>query len=100
MTRKQKPRNPLTELLATAQEDSIFYRQQALKVWWDTWIAEVEGTQHVLNNKYLGLEHRDIIRERLALNCLDQCMNEVSEFIEDDKTINIKFKALRRKPRM
>ena len=96
---KEEPKNPFLELMKVAQEESIYYRQKAIKNWWDAWITDIESEQTVLNNKYLGLQHREIIKERLGMNCIDQCMSEIANIIEKDREISVSFKAIRRKPR-
>lgn len=74
-------------------------RKRAINKWLDTWLAEIEVSQLVMNTKYMTSEFQDVIKEQLARNCQEQLAEEVIEYTTTSNKVQSKMLALRKKPR-
>jgi hypothetical protein len=74
-------------------------RERALEEWIDNWIIQLEYEQSVLDQRYLGTEFEDFLKEHIGNKLTDQAMESSVEITKEKTKIKGKLTCLKRKPR-
>lgn len=74
-------------------------RERALEEWIYNWIVELNHEQAVLNQRYLGLEFEEFLKEHIGAKLAEQAMEDAIEIMKEDTQIKGRLTCLRRKSR-
>lgn len=90
------------ELTKVVSEDSEGFfgdqvsRQRGIRKWWDKWVVQVSTHQSVLDEKYLDSEFKDVIKSKLAQNCVEEVAEDCINYLTEQRKIEATFLAIRR----
>lgn len=74
-------------------------RERALEEWIYNWIVDINYEQYVLNDKHMGLEFEDFIKEHVAKKISEQQLEECIAFDKKKNSLIGHVICLRRKPK-
>lgn len=71
-------------------------REDALNLWIDKWLIEVDQSQFVVDSKYLDSEHVDFVKYRMGQILGDALTEECVSYTIDKKKISATMVGLKR----
>jgi hypothetical protein len=74
-------------------------RERAFDDWINAWIVQFDYEQSVLDQRYLGTEFEDFLKEHIGKKLTDQAMEDAIEITKEKTKIKGNVTCLRRKPR-
>jgi hypothetical protein len=74
-------------------------RERAFEEWVYRWVIELDHEQAVLDQRYLGTEFEDFLKEHIGKKLTDQAMEDAVEITKEKTKIKGNITCLRRKPR-